>query len=415
MSKSLVGALEGGAWSVSAVVFDLNDMLDDEGRPVSERRADVAARVGVEMEMRECPYPGIREKHLMNVSALTQITHYLKPVLAEMAAFRRQIAGADATWDDILAGVVDLLSGPAIYLLQQRSEQGPVPAKTAVGHKLAAGYFGVMRGLHERRALGATLPVTVDAFMDLVDEMGALLGASEACAGPPAMIRKATSSLVEGSADDRIEIDRLRIDRARCLALQVQLGIFWDLYDNVHLWSLLRGEFRAHLTPSNAFLASKLESATNGIDAVAPKRPDSAMLPAALDAQLRQKFAEALNDAADAQTLEEDLHTATALLNEPGSAVRYGGPVETLAQRVASYLNTHRLFVDELSRLELELRGYLGYPLETPIRLGTAVFPMPQALHWYELILGRKLGEHSHLTGNSIGVRFAAGNGKGAG
>ena len=60
MSKSLEDALSEGAWSVSAVMFDLNDTLDDEGRPISERRADAEARVGVEMDMRECPFSGIR-------------------------------------------------------------------------------------------------------------------------------------------------------------------------------------------------------------------------------------------------------------------------------------------------------------------------------------------------------------------
>ena len=74
MSKSLVEALSEGAWSVSAVVFDLNDIVDNEGRPVSERRADAAARAGVEMEMRQCPYAGIRHDKWMNVSALAQIS-----------------------------------------------------------------------------------------------------------------------------------------------------------------------------------------------------------------------------------------------------------------------------------------------------------------------------------------------------
>ena len=410
MSKSLVDALGTGAWSVSAVVFDLNDMLDDEGRPISERRADAAVRAGVEMEMRECPYAGIRQGKLMNTSALVQISHYFNPVMTEIAAFRRQAGGKDASWDDILACVVDQLSRPAIYLLQQRSEQGPVPAQTAVGHKLAAGFFGVMRGLHERLALGAQMPVITATFLQLVDEMGALVGASEACAGSPQMIRRATLALVEGNADSPLELDPLRITIARCLALQVQLGIFWDLYDRVHLWSLIRGEFSEHLTPCNTFLSRKLESAMNDADAFAPTRPHGDRLPHALDAQLRDRLAESLRDAAAPQALAEDLRTATELLHEPGCAICYGGAAETLALRVANYLNTRRLFVAELSRLELELRGYLNFPSATPIRLGAAVFPTPHALLWYELILGRHLGADGHLTGSSTGVRVALPN-----
>ena len=48
MSKSLVNALGDGAWSVSEVIFDLNDMLDDEGRPISERRCPRAATTAAE-------------------------------------------------------------------------------------------------------------------------------------------------------------------------------------------------------------------------------------------------------------------------------------------------------------------------------------------------------------------------------
>ena len=404
MSKSLVDALSEGAWSVSAVVFDLNDMIDDEGRPISERRADAVVRAGVEMEMRQCPYAGIRQGRLMNVSALAQISRYYNPVLEEIAAFRRQ-SGHQATWFDILACVVDQLARPAIYLLQQRNAQGPVPAKVAVGHKLAAGFFGVMRDLHERLALGASIPVTTDSFLNQVEEMGALVGASEACAGSPQMIRKASATLVEGNTGSQIVLDRLRHEVARCLALQVQIGIFWQLYDRVHLWSLIRGELRGRLTPGNNFLARKIASAENDMEETEPARPIGAALSDALEAQRRHALAEALQDAAEPQTLEEDVHAATELLNKADSIIRYDGAVAPLARRVAQYLHARRLFVVELSRLEIDLRKHLGFPAETPINLGPAVFPAPQALPWYESILGRRIGPDGRLNGSSVGVR----------
>ena len=402
MSKSLENALAAGAWSVSAVMFDLNAIHDDEGRPISERRADAAARVGVEMEMRKCPFPGIRHDRWMNVSALTQITHYYNDVLAEIAAFRRHTRADNATWDDILACIVDLLAGPAIYLLRQRSPRGPVPARVAVGHKLAAGMFGVLRGLHERLALGADIPVTVESFMELIDETDALVGATyEACAGSLAMIRKASTVLMEGSSELDYELDPLRVDIAACLAFQVRLGIFWRLYDRIHLWELMRGEFRAHLAPCNNFLERKIDTAANELDAVAPPRPNNDALPHALDAQIRHQLVEALNDSIDAGTREEDLRTATELLTEPGSPIRYNGDPALFALSVANYLYTYRLFEAELSKTERELRGHLDYPLDTPIRLGAGVFPPPQAMPWYELILGRRLGEDGRLTGKN--------------
>ncbi|MFP3874116.1 MAG: hypothetical protein ACLFV1_06640 [Thiohalophilus sp.] len=390
-------------------MFDLNAMHDDEGRPVSERRADAMARVGVEMEMKLCPFHDIRKDRWMNVSALEQITHYLNPVLEEMAAFRRLAGGDDATWDDILACVIDQLSGPAVYLLQQRSLHGPVPARIAVGHKLAAGMFGVMRGLCERRALGTGLPVSVDTFMDLIEETGALLGATyEACAGSMPMIRKACTALIEGNSDNRLQISPLRIELARNLALQVQLGVFWHLYDQVHLWSLLRGELRENLTPCNSFLQNKLEHAGNNLAVHAPSLPNSAMLPDALDAALCQRLTDALNDAADPSTLKEDRWTAAELLEQPGSPIPFDGSTNAMAERIAGYLHTYRLFETELSGIERELRQQLGFPLDTPISLGDAALPTPQALSWYEFILGRRLGADGRLTGKSIKIKTDA-------
>ena len=405
MSKSLDDALSEGAWSVSAIIADLNDMLDDEGRPISERRADAAARVDVEMEMRKCPFDGIRHDKWMNVSALTQITNYYKPVLAEMAAFRRQAKNANPTWDDIMAGVVDLLAGPAIYLLQKRNPQDKVPAQIAVGHKLAAGMFGVLCGLHERLALGDNIPISVDSFLNLVDETDALVGAAmEACAGSPLMIRKASVALLEGTAENQIDIDPVRLDIAHNLGLQIQLGIFWQLYDRQHLWALIMGEFKEHLVPCNQFLQRKIENATNDLDSHPPPKPDSSRLPATLDPILREHLIAALDVDVDPQMLQEDLQTATDLLNEPGSVISYNGDSQTFALSVAYYLNTYRLFKTELSRLEQQLRGHLGFPLETPIQLGGVVFPTPQALPWYELILGRRLGEDGHLTGKNTKI-----------
>lgn len=406
MSKSLKNALDQGPWSISAVMSDLNAMLDDEGRPIAERRADAVVRADVEMEMKHCPFSGIRKDKWMNVSALEQITHYLNPVLEEMAAFRHFDKGNKASWDEVLATVIDQLAGPAIYLLQQRSLHGPVPARVAVGHKLAAGMFGVIRGVCERRALGNELPVSVDTFMDLIEETGALVGATyEACAGSIPMIRKACTALIEGNPDNPHEIDPLRRDLAHRLALQVQLGVFWRLYDQRHLWSLLKDDFREDLVPANQFLSEKLKHAANELENTAPQRPDTDKLPETLDAQQRFRFAAALNETVDPELLEEDLSTATELLNEPGSAIRYNGDTTRLARCLANYLHTYRTFEAELSKIELELRNLLGFPAESSIRLGTAAFPLAESLAWYELILGRRLGEDGHLTGNSTGVR----------
>lgn len=408
MSRNLADALNGQAWSVSAILFDLTDLLDEEGRPISERRADAAVRAGVEMEMRECPYAGIRQGQWMNMSALVQVTTHYNAVMAEIAAFRRQSGAGAHAWSDILAAVLDQLARPTLHLLQQRDARSPVPGRVAVGHKLAAGYFGVMRTLHERLALGAELPVSTQALLDLVDETGALVGPAEVCAGSPQMIRNASTILVEGGPDKDVELPAARLVMARCLALQFQLGIVWQYYDRGHLWELIHGATRQQLVPGNLSMTRKLERAAAEIAPAAPPRPDAARLPVALDGALRERLAAALQDAAEAQLLEVDIRSAELLLGEAGSAIRYAGAAAPFALRVARYLAVRRLFVDTLSQLERELRTQLGYPLDTPVRLGATVFPMPQALPWYELVLGRRIGDDGHLTGSSFGLRMPA-------
>lgn len=404
MPKSLENALSQKAWSVSEVMFDLDAMLDDEGRPISERRADAMARVGVEMEMKPCPFNDLRHGHWMNVSALAQITRYLTPVLREMESFRNEMVTAPS-WGDILTSIIDQLSGPAIYLLQQRMTDGPVPAQIAVGHKLAAGMFGVIRELHQRLAQGRAMPVTVESFLRLIDETAALMGASEACAGSPSMIRKATNSLINGNPDNPQRLLPQRIHIAGCLSIQVQLGIFWRLFDRGHLWDLMQTDIFSHLMPFNDFLKRKLETTRQEMDVAVPVHIDSHRLPESLDQKYRKQLIAALNNQAAPELLYEDINVATELLNTPGAAIEYRGEIAPLAQCIARYLHTYRLFRDTLCHLEQQLRGYLGYSAEPPVKLGLAVFPAPSTLQWYERIVGRRLGEEGHLTGTSTGVR----------
>jgi len=410
MSKTLKDALSGNAWSVSAVMFDMDDLLDDEGRPISERRADVMTRVGVEMEMKLCPFGDIREGKWMNVSALTQINQYYQDAIAELAAFRRHSKNEKLTWEDVLACIVELFASPAVYLLQQKDSEKRVPAKIAVCHKLAAGMFGVMINLHERLATGAKLAVTADSFMDLIDETGALVGASEACAGSPKMIRKVSEALLEDGDYPHVELDPMRVEIGRCLALQVQLGIFWRLYDRLQLWSLIVGEFHPHLAPRNNFLQRKLETAAINLGtSKQPPQPNCRKLPEALSSRDRLDFYAALNHASDQKTLRQDIQTAMELLQEQGGAILFNGDHEAFALSLSNYLQTYRVFHAGLSKLELELRRMLGYSADAPIRLGSAVFPSPQAMHWYELVLGRKLGNDGHLSGARIKVAKSKG------
>ena len=405
MSKSLESAIQGNAWSVAGVIFDLDDMLDDEGRPVSERRADAETRAGVEMDIRECPYHDVRYGRLMNKSALNQVGKHYNEVLEEVALLRARLGGAEATWSDIFAVVLDQLARPAIYLLEKRDTEGPVPARAAVSHKLGAGFFSIMRTLHERIAQGFDLPVFSGDFRSLIEETGALLGASEACAGPPKMIWAASAALVDGKTVDGKTVDANRVCIARCLGLQVQLGIFWRLYDATHLWAIVRGDIRPHLKPWNDYLKLQLERSGKELAATPPKRPRGSALPEALDNASRRNLRMAIEEESSKQDVAEDVDAVSQLLAEGGSVIAFDGNNDELSLRIALYLNAYRRFHAHISGLEQELRNHLGYPADAPISLGSAIFPGAKALSWYERILGRRMDETGRLTGTTSGIR----------
>lgn len=403
MPKVLSNALADKPWSVSALMFDIDDVLDDEGRPVSERRANVATRVGVEMEMRLCPFGGIRDGKWMNISALSQITKYYKDVMLELAAYRLAQQDESYRWQDTLACIVDLYAGPAIYLLQNRDASAPVPAKIAVYHKLAAGMFGVIKQIFERLVSGDPIPVTSDSFMQMIDDTGALVGTSEACAGSPKMIRSVVEAMMEAGAESDGIIDAQRLQLARMLSSQVQIATYWRLYDRSHLRRLLVGDFGASLEPSNFFLKQKLDAEIAELNKqVVHPLLNFELLADFLDAGDRRCFVQAINDTAAMGELQEDVKAAGDLLHKGNSAVRYRGDVETLAMSVAHYLYAYRLFKSTLCAIELQMRDILNYSRAVPVQLGGAAFPLPRAQKWYELVLGRNVGDDGHLTGQAF-------------
>ena len=404
MSKNLINALHGEAWSISALVCDLSDQLDDEGRPLAERRAEATVRAGVTMEMRECPYKDARHGKLMNVSALTQIAEHLEPVLADISAFRHA-AGAEPDWSQILAGVMDKLAAPACHLITHRDAPTPIPARVAVGHKLAEGYLGVMRKLLERIALGESIPVSTEVFLEIVHQSGALFGASEVCAGSTAMLQHTTEALIDGQPETTQTVDPIRLLIARDLALQVQMGVLWELYDRVHLSQLMDTEIASQLKPCNDFLQAKLNEAQREHGQVQAARPLPAALPRELDSATREQLGIALQDQASPAELQPDIAIHLALLGQPGSVIAYRGDHQTMAHRVANYLHCYRLFLTALTQLEWRLRKSLDYHTQAPVKLGGLAFPLPQALPWFELILGCRMNEAGHLQGSQVGVR----------
>lgn len=404
MSQALECALEGEAWSLSAIVFDLEDIFDDEGRPVAERRARALTRSGVPMDMRACPYHDLREGKLMNHSALTQVSRHYNAVMPELAAFRSQCAEPGNDWASIVAAVTAQLARPALHLLEHRPPDRRVPAADAVAHKLGAGFFGVLLSALERKAQGLEIQATPGTFLSITAETRALIGANEVCAGSPAMIRNAVETLFAGDPAAPALPER-RLEVARGLALQVELGVFWRLYDRYHYRALLTGPDREQLRPFNHYLQGVIEQESRAVAERTAPPPSPAHLPPLPDTRLRSALAQALAQEGMTDALRQEREVLECLLAEPGAVVAYTGDQAAMAEKAARYALTYRLFRSAIAVQEQRIRHALGFPGDTPFAPGPLVFMPPKTLPWLERILGIRMGESGYFDGSRLGVR----------
>lgn len=419
MSKLYTHALGGEAWSLSELVFDLDDCLDNEGRPVSERRANMATRTGVEMDMRVCPYSDKRNGQWMNMSALNQVSAHYTDVMATLVAFRQaQKAAGEDGWPAVQAAVIDLLLQPALarLLLGPQASAGRIPAQAAVAHKLGAGFFGILRLVNDRYASGLTLEFSVDAFLDFVARRDALIGAAEVCAGSPQMIRKTTLGLFDAKAEAGSEANGMtaaRLAVARILALQVVVGTFWRLFDESHWFNLCCGGNQLRLQPCNSHLQQRLDFEHQSCPLVYPQL-SSASLPAGLMATERLALQQLLDNHVPDGLLASDVARIQALLAAGPTVVGYRGEVDVLVSRLALYLYGYRLFRQVLARQERELRDALwqlpgidgcGLDRAAAVNPGRMIFSPPKALPWYECLAGCRMNSEGFLHGSATGLR----------
>ena len=391
MHTSLSDAIAGNAWSVAGVVRDLELILDDEGRPLSERRAPSVVKVGVPMVLKACPYPDERKGVEMNVSALAQITRYLDPVLAEIAGFRQASAIEPPRWEHVLAVILDQLAGPATFLLQKRDTKGPVPALRSVGHKLAAGFYGVVRGLLELDACGQGRPVTVSGLMGFVTERKFLVGASEACAGPRNMIENATAVLIDGQYESTTKIDRLRIQVAQTLAQQVALGLAWELFDRQQATLLVLREIgRENLHPRNFYVEQILDKHVAALSDDGDMSIDYAVLVDEEELQLRAMLG---SDIVRDSPLQDEVMRLCELCAHDEGGIRMSQSQfhVVLARRAMHCLRVYQVLLSALVRKERALRALLGYDPNVPVKFETTVLPHSKTFKIVEAILGHRV------------------------
>lgn len=393
MIPELASALAGEAWAVNRVVFGLHDTRDDEGRPLNERRSPAFARKGVVSELRPCPYHDERHGVLMNVSALAQLTRHLGAVTEDAGGFRSMVTERSG-WDPMLMTVLDLLAAPARYLLG-RPDAPAVPARLSVGYKVGAGFFGALSRLLlvEGRA---GVPVSPKGFLEYVKKERLLIGAGEACAGPPNMIERLTNVLMHGLPQQG-GADEGRLFVARALADQVRLGAAWSMFDEASE----RGFFRewyatGRLRPRNEFIRRKLEGRAQELVGGQDFRTETLLL--ALPVSRSGVSAEPIRAAVCGGTLATRLEVSAVaaigeLLDLHEGAIDLVDPAShrPVASRLVDYLTVYRAFASSFWAIERSLRAHLGSSVAVPLKLHGALFAIARSLDWYSAVSGHRL------------------------
>lgn len=399
--SSLEAALGDRPWALTGVVLGIEHVHDVNGRPLGERRAPSEARRGVANELIPCPYHDERYGRPMNKSALEPTMRSFAAVLAEVSAFHAALSPAPPSWPRMLAAVLDQLVAPARYLLEQRSTEGPVPADLAAGHKLAAGYFGTLRRLLREDAAGpgAAPDPSPEGFATFVRERGALIGASEVCAGPAHNIHVLTRLFLDGVTAPGVRrgiaerpVSAERIQLAQVLAAQVQLSVVYEVMDELTERRVLLEDDAPRALPTRTiYLSQRLADRAAELLAGATPRAHGLVLhlPAlADDPELRAAAAAPLAESVPVEEVEPVMR----LLESAEAAVVLSAPArQEYALRFATLLRRHRLFIQAQWRLEMLLRRALGYSTEVGFRLNATLCPRPRALEWFDVFTGHRL------------------------
>lgn len=377
-------ALAGQPWALTGTLY-LEGVLDDEGRPVGERRETSAVKDGVEIELRACPYRDARHGLQMNVSALRQITRHLDDTLASIDAFHGARGRPPESWRDVLSAVIDQLGRPGRAVLAAGAAHR-VPAQDAVGHKLAAGFFGVIHQIVRDEALGHHRPLTADALVEAAVTQGALIGASEVCAGPMHLIKKASEALVSGAQTPGVAADPARVVVADAIVGQLRHAMAWAWLDaRVEQWTLRDGPLASALTPVNDFMRRRLHERLAEL-------PDAPPHTTSAEAILRDAGEHGARCVAAMRAIEEDcppdadLTALRARIDQQRGALRLSDEAqrERVARALCHYLAAMAELLDAQVAHERAARAALGLSTTPALAISSILLPSTQGLFWLE-------------------------------
>ena len=380
-------------WSLAELLYALDDVHDEEGRPLGERRASSEAKKGVEMVLRECPYRDARQGSPMNVSALKQVLRPFDEVMNELRAFQRSLPGPMKSQHRLLCAVVDLLAAPAMFLLGTWPENHPLPIHLSVGYKLAAGFFSLARDFPPTNDSAHKLET---AILDFIKERRLLFGASEVCAGPPNMIQQTTQALLERPSDGEHRVSSNRIQRAIALAAQLRLGTMWRTLDRTmeHRLLVLTHEDALHLRTS--FLSREVgHRRTELAQENTPSFHEAlGFIPLGLAPNLCVSMKAHIED----RNRISDLPWTKALLEanrtQEAAIVVDASESESIFGDIAWFLRCRFVLYRTLHALERDIRKTLEFSTSTGFDPSRLIFPPGKALRWIEAILGAQVSIH---------------------
>lgn len=360
---------------VTDLLFGLSAWLDAEGRPLGERRAPSAAKIGVDITLKACPYRDSRRGLPMNVSALAQLTSHLDAVLTDLAAFRRaqepQRAGC---WAGVLQAVVDLLFAPGRWLIEsgQHSASAPLRAADAVAHKLAAGYFGVLHGILRDEIGGHAHCFSADVLLQHVVTTRALHGASEVCGGPPAMIDRVTRTLFAVSPlQEALPVLVQREHSSALITAQLVCGLEYQVLDAA-LERTLFEVLGASPAAKNAFIRQQWASRHAELQDVTPP--------------VLHVTSVGDGDASDAVLrLDEYFRDGFGALQAPPERV------PALMSIADAWLKGYQRTVLTQMRLERQLRSSLNLPASRLRSRNGLILPHAKTARWLEALSGTSL------------------------
>lgn len=399
MNEDLDAALSARPWSMIGLVNGFESFVDEERRPLFERRAPVGIREGVPMVVKACPYQDERYGRAMNISALEQIIAYLPDSESDIASFRKLLPQGPPSWPRFSLAVMDQMAQPAVYSLLNQNRSGPVPTRMAVGFKVAVGYSKPTWDLLELDLIGQGREPTIDTLIEIVHERRFFVGAREVCAGPTNMVVRVAEALMRGEDENAAPANPMRLTIAEALTMQLQLGIAWRIFDRyVERRMLLQDLGRSRLHPRTPYLVRTLDERFAEYDqASQPFAGDGrASIPglSVLPSELRAPI-----EAAIEITEGKRPHNAAmvnlfeALLGDEEGAMKLLDRTldHVLAHRFAELMAGYRAFATAHCALELRIRESLGWQGNEGIRLDSSIFPRSRTLNWFELMLGYRL------------------------